>query len=463
MTHPSADERVARGKAARAAAPRPGHAGFEPAAGRPDPVDLLESQSATRVPELVPIRYGRMLASPFAFFRGGALLMAADLAGSPVSGIKTQLCGDAHLSNFGLFASPDRHLVFDLNDFDETLPGPWEWDLKRLAASVVVAGRENGLSTGQRRDLVLETVGTYRSSMRSFAGMRNLDVFYARLDADGALDRLSDQVSAQIRKRYEKIVAKARTSDSVKALSKLTAIVNGELRIVSDPPLIQTVEELLPGPDGEAVRAGIHDLLRQYRSTLERDRREALEGFRIVDAARRVGGVGSVGTRAWIVLMLGRDEQDPLFLQLKESERSVLEGFLRKSRYRHHGQRVVSGQRLMQASSDIFLGWQRLRFPDGVTRDFYARQLKDWKGSFEVEGARPQGMTIYGRACGWTLARAHARSGDRIAIAAYLGAGDSFDRALVSFAEAYADQNERDYAALVDAAKRGRVEAETGV
>ena len=463
MTHPSADERVARGKAARAAAPRPGHAGFEPAAGRPDPVDLLESQSATRVPELVPIRYGRMLASPFAFFRGGALLMAADLAGSPVSGIKTQLCGDAHLSNFGLFASPDRHLVFDLNDFDETLPGPWEWDLKRLAASVVVAGRENGLSTGQRRDLVLETVGTYRSSMRSFAGMRNLDVFYARLDADGALDRLSDQVSAQIRKRYEKIVAKARTSDSVKALSKLTAIVNGELRIVSDPPLIQTVEELLPGPDGEAVRASIHDLLRQYRSTLERDRREALEGFRIVDAARRVGGVGSVGTRAWIVLMLGRDEQDPLFLQLKESERSVLEGFLRKSRYRHHGQRVVSGQRLMQASSDIFLGWQRLRFPDGVTRDFYARQLKDWKGSFEVEGARPQGMTIYGRACGWTLARAHARSGDRIAIAAYLGAGDSFDRALVSFAEAYADQNERDYAALVDAAKRGRVEAETGV
>jgi len=463
VTHPSADERVARGKAARAAAPRPGHAGFEPAAGRPDPVDLLESQSATRVPELVPIRYGRMLASPFAFFRGGALLMAADLAGSPVSGIKTQLCGDAHLSNFGLFASPDRHLVFDLNDFDETLPGPWEWDLKRLAASVVVAGRENGLSTGQRRDLVLETVGTYRSSMRSFAGMRNLDVFYARLDADGALDRLSDQVSAQIRKRYEKIVAKARTSDSVKALSKLTAIVNGELRIVSDPPLIQTVEELLPGPDGEAVRASIHDLLRQYRSTLERDRREALEGFRIVDAARRVGGVGSVGTRAWIVLMLGRDEQDPLFLQLKESERSVLEGFLRKSRYRHHGQRVVSGQRLMQASSDIFLGWQRLRFPDGVTRDFYARQLKDWKGSFEVEGARPQGMTIYGRACGWTLARAHARSGDRFAIAAYLGAGDSFVRALVSFAEAYADQNERDYAALVDAAKRGRVEAETGV
>ena len=463
MTHPSADERVARGKAARAAAPRPGHAGFEPAAGRPDPVDLLESQSATRVPELVPIRYGRMLASPFAFFRGGALLMAADLAGSPVSGIKTQLCGDAHLSNFGLFASPDRHLVFDLNDFDETLPGPWEWDLKRLAASVVVAGRENGLSTGQRRDLVLETVGTYRSSMRSFAGMRNLDVFYARLDADGALDRLSDQVSAQIRKRYEKIVAKARTSDSVKALSKLTAIVNGELRIVSDPPLIQTVEELLPGPDGEAVRASIHDLLRQYRSTLERDRREALEGFRIVDAARRVGGVGSVGTRAWIVLMLGRDEQDPLFLQLKESERSVLEGFLRKSRYRHHGQRVVSGQRLMQASSDIFLGWQRLRFPDGVTRDFYARQLKDWKGSFEVEGARPQGMTIYGRACGWTLARAHARSGDRIAIAEYLGRGDAFDRAIADFAESYADQNERDYRAFADAVKAGRLAVEAGL
>jgi uncharacterized protein (DUF2252 family) len=463
VAHPSVDERIARGKAARAAAPRSSHATFEPAADRPDPIELLEEQSATRVPELVPIRYGRMLNSPFAFLRGGALIMAADLARTPVSGVRAQLCGDAHLSNFGLFASPDRRLVFDLNDFDETLPGPWEWDVKRLAASIVTAGRENGLSPAERADLVLETVGTYRSSMTVFAGMKNLDVFYARLDADSALDRLSDQVSEQIRKRYDKIVAKARTSDSVKALSKLTAVVDGEPRIISDPPLIQTVEELAPGPEGEAVRAGMQDLLRQYRRTLERDRREALEGFRIVDFARRVGGVGSVGTRAWILLMLGRDEQDPLFLQFKEAQRSVLERFARKSTYRNHGQRVVSGQRLMQASSDIFLGWQRFRFPDGVQRDFYARQLKDWKGSFTVEGARAGGMRIYGRACGWTLARAHARSGDRIAIAAYLGGGDAFDRAICAFAEAYADQNERDHAALVDAVKCGRVAAETGV
>jgi Uncharacterized protein conserved in bacteria (DUF2252) len=463
VSHPSVDERAARGKEARTAVPRSSHAGFEAAADRPDPVELLESQSATRVAELVPIRYGRMLTSPFAFFRGSALIMAADLAGTPVSGIQSQLCGDAHLANFGLFASPDRQLVFDLNDFDETLPGPWEWDLKRLSASMAIAGRENGFSAEQRAELVREIVSTYRTSMRGFAAMRNLEVFYARLDADGALDRLSDQVTQEIRKRYRKTLAKAHTSDSVKALSKLTAEVDGELRIVSDPPLIQPIDELVPGPEGEALRAGLQDLLRQYRTTLSRDRRAALEGFRIVDFARRVGGVGSVGTRAWIVLMFGRDEQDPLFLQFKESQRSVLERFLRKSRYRNHGQRVVSGQKLMQAGSDIFLGWQRILFPDGVTRDFYARQLKDWKGSFAVEGARMDGMRIYGRACGWTLARAHARSGDRIAIAAYLGRGDAFDRAVCAFAEAYADQNERDHAALVDAVKRGRIEAQAGV
>jgi uncharacterized protein (DUF2252 family) len=463
VAHPSAEERAARGKAARAAVPRSRHATFEPAADRPDPVELLESQSASRVPELVPIRYGRMLASPFAFLRGAALIMASDLARTPVSGINSQLCGDAHLSNFGLFASPDRRLVFDLNDFDETLPGPWEWDVKRLAASLAVAGRTIGLSRAQRADLVRDAIGTYRSSMRTFAGMKNLEVFYARLDADDALDQLGERVSQEIRKRYRKIVAKARTSDSVKALSKLTEQRNGEPRIVSDPPLIQTLDELVPGPEGEALRAGLHGLLRQYRSTLSRDRREALEGFRIIDFARRVGGVGSVGTRAWIVLMLGRDAQDPLFLQFKEAGPSVLERYLRKSRYRNHGQRVVSGQRLMQASSDIFLGWQRVIFPDGSQRDFYARQLKDWKGSFAVEGARPTGMAIYGRACGWTLARAHARSGDRIAIASYLGNGDAFERAIGEFAEAYADQNERDHAALVEAVKRGRVEAETGV
>jgi uncharacterized protein (DUF2252 family) len=463
VAHPSAQERVARGKAARASVPRSRHAAFEPAADRPDPVDLLESQAATRVPELVPVRYGRMLASPFAFLRGGALVMASDLAGTPVSGIDAQLCGDAHLSNFGLFASPDRRLVFDLNDFDETLPGPWEWDVKRLAASIAVAGRMNGLSGAQRADVLRDAIGTYRSSMRTFAGMKNLEVFYARLDADDALDRLGDRVSQEIRKRFRKVLARAQTSDSVKALSKLTETVNGEPRIRSNPPLVQTLEELVPEDEVEAYRAGLHGLLRQYRTTLSRDRREALEGFRIVDFARRVGGVGSVGARAWIVLMLGRDAQDPLFLQFKEARASVLERYLRKSRYRNHGQRVVSGQRLMQASSDIFLGWQRVLFPDGVQRDFYARQLKDWKGSFAVEGARPAGMVLYGRACGWTLARAHARSGDRIAIAAYLGNGDAFDRAIAEFAEAYADQTERDHAALVEAVKRGRIEARTGV
>jgi uncharacterized protein (DUF2252 family) len=463
VAHPSIVERVARGKAARATTPRSSHATFERNGDRPRPVDLLESQAAERVPELVPIRYGRMLASPFAFFRGAALIMAADLARTPVSGIRAQLCGDAHLSNFGLFASPDRRLVFDLNDFDETLPGPWEWDVKRLAASIVVAARENGLSAAQRSDMLLEAMGTYRTSMRAFAQMRNLEVFYARFDADGALDRLSDKVSQEVRKRYSKIVAKAQTSDSVKALSKLTRIVDGEPRIISAPPLVHTIDDLLPGPEGQALREGLHDMLRQYRRTLSRDRREALEGFRIVDFARRVGGVGSVGTRAWILLMLGRDERDPLFLQFKESRQSVLEGFLPKSRYRNHGQRVVSGQRLMQATSDIFLGWQRILYPDGIHRDFYGRQLKDWKGSFAVEDARPAGMALYGRACGWTLARAHARSGDRIAIAAYLGNRDAFERALVDFAEAYADQNERDYAALADAVKKGRVVAETGV
>jgi uncharacterized protein (DUF2252 family) len=463
VAHASVEERVASGKAARSTAPRSSHAAFEPAADRPDPIALLEEQSATRVPELVPIRYGRMLDSPFAFLRGSALIMASDLARTPVSGIRAQLCGDAHLANFGLFASPDRQLVFDLNDFDETLAGPWEWDLKRLATSMVVAGRENGISRKERADIVLDAVGLYRTSMRAFADMKNLEVFYARLDADGALDRLSDQVSRQVRKNYRKTVAKARTSDSVKALSKLTTEVDGEPRIVSDPPLIETLEDLLPGQDGERYRASLHDLLRQYRSTLERDRREALEGFRIVDVARRVGGVGSVGTRAWILLMLGRDSKDPLFLQFKEAQPSVLERFLHKSRYRNHGQRIVSGQRLMQASSDIFLGWQTVVFPDLVKRDFYARQLKDWKGSFTVDGASASGMRIYARACSWTLARAHARSGDRVAIAAYLGGGDACDRAIYAFSEAYADQNERDHAALVDAVKRGRIAAETGV
>ena len=463
VAHPSVKERMAIGKAARATAPRSGHARFEPAAGRADAVGLLEEQAATRVPELVPIRYGRMLASPFAFYRGAALVMASDLAASPVSGIRAQLCGDAHLSNFGLFASPERRLVFDLNDFDETLPGPWEWDVKRLAASMAVAGRANGFSAKQRDVIVRDTVASYREAMRDFAAMRNLEVFYARLDTEELMAQLRDQLSDRERKGLAKTFAKARLSDSMKAFSKLTRSMNGEPRIISDPPLIETIDDLLPGRPGEELRQGFHELLRTYRRSLHPDRRHALEGFRMVDMARKVVGVGSVGTRVYIALLLGRDEQDPLFLQFKEAGASVLERFVGKSRIANNGERVVAGQRLMQTSSDIFLGWDRVTGLDGVRRDFYARQLKDWKGSFEVEGALPRGATLYGRACGWTLARAHARSGDRIAIAAYLGGSDAFDRAIGEFAEAYADQNERDHAALAEALESGRISAQPGI
>jgi uncharacterized protein (DUF2252 family) len=461
VAHPSVKERMAIGKAARAATPRSAHARFDAPAGRPDPVALLEEQAATRVPELVPIRYGRMLASPFAFYRGAALVMASDLATSPVSGIRVQLCGDAHLSNFGLFA--ERRLVFDLNDFDETLPGPWEWDVKRLAASMAIAGRTNGFSAKQRDAVVRETVAGYRQAMNDFATMGNLEVFYARLDAEELTARMRGQLSIPQRKGLAKTLAKARLSDSTKALAKLAGSVNGEPRIVSDPPLVETIEDLLPGERGEALRESFRVLLRNYRRTLHPDRRQALEGFRMVDLARKVVGVGSVGTRSYIALLLGRDEQDPLFLQFKEAGPSVLERFAGKSRFANSGNRVVAGQRLMQASSDIFLGWNRVIGADGVRRDFYARQLKDWKGSFETDGAQPNGATQYGRACGWTLARAHARSGDRIAIAAYLGSSDVFDRAIGEFAEAYADQNERDHAALADAAEGGRISARTGI
>ena len=463
VSHLSVEERVARGKAARSAVPRSSHARFEPAADRPDPVELLEQQAATRVAELVPIRYGRMRAAPFAFYRGAALIMASDLARSPVSGITAQLCGDAHLSNFGVFASPERRLVFDLNDFDETIPGPWEWDVKRLATSMAIAGRDNGFPAEQRTLIVSETVGGYRQAMREFAAMRNLDVFYAHLDADALIAGLGNQLTDHMRKRADKALAKAHTSDSMKALSRLTAVVDGQRRIVSNPPLIESIDDLLPSEEAENFRESMHDLLRGYRSTLTRDRREALEGFRLVDCARKVVGVGSVGTRAYIALLLGRDDQDALFLQFKEAQASVLARFAGKSRYVNQGERVVSGQRLMQASSDIFLGWERVTGFDGVQRDFYVRQLKDWKGSFDPAKAVAEGLALYGRTCGWTLARAHARSGDRIAIAAYLGGGDRFDRALAEFAEAYADQNERDYSAFVEAAETGRIATRPGI
>ena len=412
VPHLSVGERVARGKAARSEVPRSRHAEFEPAAHRPDPVDLLESQAESRVPELVPVRYGRMLVSPFTFYRGAALLMASDLAGSPRSGLQAQLCGDAHLSNFGVFASPDRRLVFDLNDFDETLPGPWEWDVKRLAVSFVVAGRENGYSAKERRMIVLETVGAYRKAMREFASKPSLDVWYARIEVDQLMSELRGQVKKRQAKTTEKVLAKARTKDSMTAFYKLTGMVDGEPQIVSDPPLIERIEELAPGVEGEAIQEQLHELLRVYRGTLQTDRRVLLEEFRLVDLARKVVGVGSVGTRAYIALMMGRDDQDPLFLQFKEAESSVLEEFTAASEYANHGERVVTGQHLMQASSDIFLGWLHVDAGiDGQERDFYGRQLKDWKGSFETAGALPSGVAVYGRVCGSTLARAHARSG----------------------------------------------------
>ena len=464
LQHLTRDERISLGKGAREKAPRSAHAEIEFPEPR-DPVALLEEQAASRVPELVPIRYGRMLASPFAFYRGGALIMAADLASTPSSGLRVQLCGDAHLSNFGVFGSPERNLVFDMNDFDETAPGPWEWDVKRLAASFAVGGRENGFSEKDRRAVVLETVRAYREGMSAFAQMRNLDVWYAHLSVEQAMAEFTAGVAPKQLKKAEAVIEKSRTKDSMHAFEKLTHLVDGEPRIISDPPLIVPIDELTPAAtEREKLEEEMRDLIRSYRRTLETDRRHLLEEFRFVDLARKVVGVGSVGTRAWIALMLGADEQDPLFLQVKEAQPSVLERFVGKSEYSNCGQRVVAGQRLMQAVSDIFLGWQHVSAGlDGLERDFYIRQLKDWKGSFAFEAAVPAGAAAYGRACGWTLARAHARSGDRVAIASYHGKSDVFDQAIATFAETYADQNERDYEALQAAVEEGRIQAETGL
>jgi len=459
VVHLTPAERAARGKAARAEVPRSSHAGWDAPSGRPDPVGLLEEQAKSRVQDLVPIRYGRMLASPFAFYRGAAYLMASDLASTPRSGLIVQVCGDAHVSNFGLFGSPERELLFDINDFDETAHGPWEWDVKRLAASLAIAGRNNGFADKERTEVVRDAVGAYRSAMRGFAAMGNLEVWYAHARVQQGLPGLQAMLDKKNLKAAERVVTKARTKDSLEAFAKLTHIVDGELRIISEPPLIVPVEELLPPDDAAKFLETLHDLIRSYRRTLQGDRKHLLEDFRFVHLARKVVGVGSVGTRAWIVLMLGRDGQDPLFLQAKEAQASVLEPFVGKSRYANHGQRVVEGQRLMQASSDIFLGWNRLAGFDGVVRDFYIRQLRDWKGSWAPEAMVPQVMNVYGQMCGWTLARAHARSGDRVAIASYVGNSDAFDRAIASFSEAYADQNERDYDALKAAVKADRIEA----
>ena len=458
-------ERVARGKAARAEVPRDSHAVFDPPKDRPDPIALLEEQAQTRVPELVPIRWGRMMVSPFTYYRGAALPMASDLATTPVSGLAVQACGDAHLSNFGLFGSAERRLVFDVNDFDETLPGPWEWDVKRLAASLEVAARENGFPTKQRREVVLAAVSRYRQAMRQFAGMTDLDVWYAAADITALRAQFDAQLQARQRKALDKGLTKARTRDSMQELAKLTRMVDGRPRIISDPPLLVPIDELIPAETARADLEGeFTTLLGRYQRTLETDRRYLLQQFEFCDMARKVVGVGSVGTRCWIVLMLGRDESDPLFLQVKEAEASVLSRFVGTSKYANQGQRVVAGQRLMQAASDIFLGWHRIEAGlDGRSRDFYVRQLRDWKLSVEIEFLRPEGLQLYAALCGWTLARAHARSGDRIAIGAYLGGTDVFDRAIAKFAAAYADQNERDHRALVDAVKSGRITAEQGL
>jgi uncharacterized protein (DUF2252 family) len=458
-------ERAARGKAARAEVPRDSHAVFDPPPDRPDPIALLEEQAKTRVPELVPVRWGRMMVSPFTYYRGAALPMASDLATTPVSGLAVQACGDAHLSNFGIFGSAERRLMFDVNDFDETLPGPWEWDVKRLAASLEVAGRENGLAGKQRREIVTAAVSRYRLAMRQFAAMTNLDVWYAHVDINELRAQLDSQLRARQRRFMDKSLAKARTRDSMEQLGKLCRVTDGRPQIISDPPVLVPIKELLATEKAVlSIEQEMTDLIGKYQRTLETDRRYLLQQYEFCDLARKVVGVGSVGARCWIVLMLGRDDSDPLFLQVKEAEASVLSRYVGASRYANQGQRVVAGQRLMQAAGDIFLGWQRAESAiDGKTRDFYVRQLRDWKFSVDIQMLRPEGLQIYAGLCGWTLARAHARSGDRIAIASYLGGSDVFDRAIAQFAQVYADQNERDHQSLTDAVKSGRITAEPGV
>jgi uncharacterized protein (DUF2252 family) len=505
IAHPSVDDRKAKGLQARDRVPLSSHTKWKPAADRPDPVALLEKQDFTREPDLVPVRHGRMMVSPFTFYRGAAAVMAADLGGTPVAGLEAQLCGDAHLSNFGAFASPERRLLFDLNDFDETLPGPFEYDVKRMAASFTIAARNNGFSRADARAAARASVRAYREAMASFAQMGTMDIWYASLDEDqlrasiramvtgiakqekgpktaeradkrakapkkagkkaaeqAQADKQEEKEAKTAAKRAEKTAAKAHSRDSLQALSKLGELVDGKYRIVSQPPIVVPLRDLAATyglAPAEADRV-VRDQFRAYRETLEDDRRHLLERFEIVDAARKVVGVGSVGTRAFIVLLQGRDAQDPLFLQIKEATASVLEPYARRSRYRQHGERVVQGQRMMQAASDIYLGWTKGL---DVRRHFYWRQLRDMKGSALVEAMVPLTLNFYAGICGWTLARAHARSGDPVAIAAYLGDGDEFDTSITDFSERYADQNERDYQEFVHAAKSGQLAAVEGV
>jgi uncharacterized protein (DUF2252 family) len=473
VAHPSVKERRAKGKDARELASLSSHGGWSTASDRPDPVALLDAQNVTREPDLVPVRHGRMVASPFTFYRGAARVMAADLKDTPTAGLNVQLCGDAHLSNFGAFASPERTLLFDLNDFDETLPGPFEYDVKRMAASFAIAARNNAFGAADVTATTLASVRAYREAMAEFAEMRNMEIWYARLTEQELMDAISaltkgartKQESAQIKKaaqRADKSAQKAHTRDSLQALSKLGEVVDGRYRIVSQPPVVIPARDLqaMYGYSADEVEEMIHQQFRAYRATLQEDRRDLLERFEIVDLARKVVGVGSVGTRAFIVLLQGRDEHDPLFLQVKEATASVLEDHLPKSRFKEPGERVVQGQRLMQAASDIYLGWTK-----GVeaNRHLYWRQLRDMKGSVLVEMMTPVVLGFYAGICGWTLARAHARSGDAVEMAAYLGKSDKFDRSITDFSERYADQNERDYVAFKNAIRFGRLEAVEGI
>jgi uncharacterized protein (DUF2252 family) len=463
IEHATVQERAAQGKALRNVVPRANHSAWNPPKDRQDPISVLQAQATSRVPELVAIRNGRMLASAFTFYRATAAIMAADLAYTPKSGLRAQLCGDAHLANFGGFGTPERNLVFNINDFDETLTGPWEWDIKRLATSFEVAGRARGDAAARRREMVLASVNEYRRAMREFSMLGDIAVLYSQLTLERIKERWGALVTASEMRAVEDRASKARSRDSDRAFEKLTHVVNGRLQIVSQPPLIVPVDDLLSDEQRESFEETIRTYLRDFSRSLSSDRRDLLERYHLVHLARKVVGVGSVGTRCWIALMVGRDRGDPLFLQVKEAGASVLEPYVGKSEHANHGQRVVEGQRLTQAVSDIFLGWNRLTGFDGITRDFYVRQLWDWKISANLETMSPRMMTVYARMCGWTLARAHARSGDRIAIGAYVGRGNAFDQALADFAVAYADQNEQDYQALIEAVKSGRMTAQNGV
>jgi uncharacterized protein (DUF2252 family) len=455
-TYKTTEERSAIGKSARTQVPRSSHDEWSDWAGR-DPLAVLQLQATTREPRLVPIRYERMAATPFAFYRGAAAVMAADLASLTRTSLKLQICGDAHLVNFGGFASPERDMVFDLNDFDETHPGPFEWDLKRFAASLEVASRARNFTASERTSIVYQGIRKYQQAMLEFSQMHNLDIWYSKLDAESIVRQWGKEAGAELMKRLRQAATKATTKDHLKAMAKLTHTVDGKLRFLSDPPLLVPMSEIERGEYD--IEAAIRDSLRAYKRTLQGDRRKFIDDYLFTDLALKVVGVGSVGTRCWVALFIGRDQSDPLFLQLKQAEASVLEPFTGKSKFNNHGQRVVEGQRLMQAASDVLLGWQRVAGPDGLERDFYLRQMWDWKASVDIDVMGPVPMGLYAQMCGWTLARAHARSGDAIALASYLGAKDTFARSLTRFAATYADQNEKDHATLVAAIKSGEIQA----